>query len=61
MALADAASTKTGVLVAPPINHGCHPISLIPGTISMRATTMMDLIEDYLRSLYHQGFRHFCS
>ncbi len=60
MALADAASTKTGVLVAPPINTGVSPYFVdFPGTISMRATTMMDLIEDYLRSLYHQGFRHF--
>ena len=59
-ALADAAAARTGVLIAPAINTGVSPYFLdFPGTVSIRATTMMDLIEDYLRSLYRQGFRQF--
>lgn len=59
-ALADAAAARTGVLIAPAINAGVSPYFLdFPGTVSIRATTMMDLIEDYLRSLYRQGFRQF--
>lgn len=56
-ALADAASEKTQVLVAPPVNFGCSPYFLAyPGTISLRATTLLDLIEDLVRSCYRQGF-----
>jgi len=57
-ALADAATQKTGVLVAPPINFGISPYFLAyPGTISLRATTLMDIVEDMVRSVYRQGFR----
>ncbi|MBN1536549.1 MAG: creatininase family protein [Anaerolineales bacterium] len=59
-ALADAASQKTGVLVAPSVNFGCSPYFLdYPGTLSLRATTFLDLTEDLLRSVYRQGFRRF--
>ncbi len=58
MALAEAASLKTGVLVAPPVNFGCSPYFLdYPGTISLRLHTYLDLVEDILRSLYAAGFR----
>jgi creatinine amidohydrolase len=58
LALADAASQQSGVLVAPPINFGASPYFLAyPGTISLRITTLMDLAEDMLRSLYRHGFR----
>ncbi len=58
LALADAASQQTGVLVAPPINFGVSPYFLdYPGTISLRAGTFLDLAEDLVRSTYHQGFR----
>lgn len=58
LALAKAASQKTGVLVAPPVNFGCSPYFLdYPGTISLRLHTYLDLIEDILRSLYGAGFR----
>jgi creatinine amidohydrolase len=58
LALADAASQQTGVLVAPPINFGISPYFLdYPGTISLRAGTFLDLVEDLVRSTYHQGFR----
>lgn len=58
LALADAASQQTGVLVAPPLNFGCSPYFLAyPGTLSLRAATLLDLIEDLVRSAYRQGFR----
>jgi creatinine amidohydrolase len=57
-ALADAASEKTNVLVAPPVNFGISPYFLAyPGTLSLRTTTMMDLVEDIMQSAYDQGFR----
>jgi creatinine amidohydrolase len=60
MALADAASQRSGVLVAPPLNFGVSSYFLsYPGTISLRLTTFLDIIEDIVRSLYGQGFRRF--
>jgi creatinine amidohydrolase len=57
-ALADAASQQTGVLVAPPLNFGSSPYFLAyPGTLSLRSTTLLDLVEDLVRSAYGQGFR----
>lgn len=57
-ALADAASQYTDVVVAPPINFGASPYFLgYPGTISLRIDTLMDLVEDLIRSLYGHGFR----
>ena len=58
MAIADAVSRETGVLVAPPVNFGVSPYFLdYPGTISLRVTTLLDIVEDLIRSLFHQGFR----
>ncbi len=58
MALADAASQESGVLVGPPVNFGVSPYFLdYPGTISLRVNTLLDLVEDYLSSLYQHGFR----
>jgi creatinine amidohydrolase len=58
LALADAASQKTGVLVAPVVNYGISPYFMdYPGSFSLRATTLLDLVEDLVRSAYHQGFR----
>jgi creatinine amidohydrolase len=58
LALADAASQQSGVLVAPPLNFGASPYFLAyPGTLSLRASTMLDLVEDLVRSAYGQGFR----
>lgn len=58
LALADAASQQSGVLVAPPLNFGNSPYFLkYPGTISLRASTFMDVLEDMIRSLYGHGFR----
>ena len=58
MALADSASQKSGVLVAPPVNFGISPYFLTyPGTISLRVSTFLDVVEDLIRSVYQQGFR----
>jgi creatinine amidohydrolase len=59
-ALADTASQRTGVLVAPPLNFGVSPYFLsYPGTISLRLSTYVDAVEDIVRSLHQQGFRRF--
>lgn len=58
LALADVASQKTGVLIAPVVNYGISPYFInYPGSFSLRATTFLDLVEDLVRSAYHQGFR----
>jgi creatinine amidohydrolase len=58
MALADSASQQTGVLVAPPLNFGCSPYFLAyPGTLSLRVTTLLSVVEDLVRSAYGCGFR----
>lgn len=58
LALADAASERTGVLVAPALNFGCSPYFLnYPGTISLRISTLLEIVEDQIRSAYQQGFR----
>jgi creatinine amidohydrolase len=58
LALADAASTQTGILVAPPLNFGSSPYFLTyPGTFSLRLSTLLDAVEDIIRSAFGQGFK----
>jgi len=58
LALADAASQQSGVLVAPPLNFGISPYFLAyPGTLSLRVSTLLAIVEDLIRSVYQQGFR----
>ncbi len=60
MTLAEAASQQKNVLIGPPINFGVSPYFLAyPGTLSLRVTTLLDLVEDIIRSAYGQGFRRF--
>lgn len=57
-ALADAASHQTGVLVAPAVNFGASPYFMgFPGTLSLRLSTLLDLVEDIIRSAFVHGFR----
>jgi creatinine amidohydrolase len=58
LAMADAASQKTGVLVAPEMNYGVSPFFLsYPGTVSLRSETFLSVVEDIIRSFYGHGFR----
>jgi len=58
LALADAASQQTQALVAPPLNFGSSPYFMgYPGTLSLRLSTLLDLVEDLVRSAYRHGFR----
>ena len=60
LALADAASQQTGVLTAPPLNFGSSPYFLsYPGTFSLRISTLLDVVEDLVRSAYGHRFRRF--
>jgi creatinine amidohydrolase len=60
LALADAISKESAILVAPVINFGISPYFLdYPGTISLRVSTLLNLVEDFVSSLYQQGFRKF--
>ncbi|MBN1451828.1 MAG: creatininase family protein [Anaerolineales bacterium] len=57
LALADSASNRTGVLVAPPLNFGISPYFLdYPGTLSFGVKTMISAVEDMVCSAYRQGF-----
>jgi creatinine amidohydrolase len=57
-ALADAASAKTGVLVAPPLNFGVSPyFANYPGSISLRVQTFLAAVEDLTRGVHAQGFK----
>lgn len=58
LALADAASEKTGVPIAPPLNFGSSGYFLAyPGTFSLRVRVLLDVVEDLVRSAYRHGFR----
>jgi len=57
-ALADVASQSSSILVAPPLNFGCSPYFLAyPGTLSLRVSTLISLVEDLVHSAYQTGFR----
>ena len=59
-ALAEEGAQKSGVLVAPPLWFGWSPHHLVcPGTISIRAEILIELLFDVLRSLAGNGFRKF--
>jgi creatinine amidohydrolase len=60
MALAEEAGGKSGVLVAPPVWTGWSPHHLVqPGTISIRAEVLIELLFDIIRSLAEHGFAGF--
>jgi creatinine amidohydrolase len=56
-ALADAASQKTGVAVAPALSFGVSPyFEAYPGTLSLRLETYLRVVEELVRGLHRQGF-----
>jgi creatinine amidohydrolase len=58
LALADAASQESGVLVAPALNFGVSPhFMTYPGTISLKIGTYLLAVEDIVRSVVGHGFR----
>jgi len=60
IALAEDASERTGVLVAPPIWYGWSPHHMVaPGTVSVRPEVLIELLYDVIRSLSKHGFRKF--
>jgi creatinine amidohydrolase len=56
--LADAASEKTGVPLAPAFPYGVSPyFEAYPGTLSLRLGTYLQVVEELVRGLHRQGFR----
>jgi creatinine amidohydrolase len=57
-AIARGVGDKTPVVVAPTLNYGMSHMQLaFPGTLSLRPTTLIAVLEDLLRALYRHGFR----
>jgi creatinine amidohydrolase len=59
-AIADEAGQKARVLVAPPLWFGWSPHHLVkPGTLSVRAEILIEMLCDIIGSLAGHGFKHF--
>src|SRR2546427_3054283 len=59
-AIAHAIGERCGALVAPPLAIGVSQFNLaFPGTMSVRASTLMALVDDCISSLARHGFERF--
>lgn len=59
-AIAEDAGKQAGILVAPPLWFGWSPHHLVkPGTISIRAEILIELLSDAIGSLAQHGFKNF--
>lgn len=57
-AIARGVGQATNVAVAPPLNYGMALSQLgFAGTVSLKPTTLIAVLEDIFRSLYRHGFR----
>ena len=60
IALAESAARQSDVLVAPPLWFGWSPHHMIlPGTITIRAEVLIEVVFDVVQSLYEHGFERF--
>ena len=58
--IAEAAAVKAQVLVAPPLWFGWSPHHLVlPGTITIRAEVLIEVVYDIIKSLHHHKFEKF--
>jgi len=58
--IAEEIETMESVLVAPAINYGMSAHHMgFAGTVSLRPTTLMQVVIDVTASLHHHGFTHF--
>jgi creatinine amidohydrolase len=61
LTLSEDSSEKTGVFMAPPLWFGWSPHHLVrPGTISIRAEVLIEVLFDMIQSLSAHGFKRFC-
>jgi len=60
LGLAEEASRKLGVITAPPLWFGWSPHHLVrPGTVSVRAEVLLEVVFDAIESLAGHGFKSF--
>ena len=59
VSIAERIAYETGVTVAPPIPYGSHPSHHygLPGTIPVKATTLIEYVSDIIRWLSNAGFK----
>lgn len=58
IAVSEDAAARTGAVLAPPVWYGWSPQHMgFPGTVTVRAETLIAVAEDVATSLIHHGFR----